>query len=114
MRKFEVFFTEPFDKSLRELTKRYRHIKKDVEDVSSFLENYPDVGIPIPGYSHKVWKIRWKSRDMARGKRGSYRIVYFWESLEDKVYLLFIYAKTKRGDITKEELENAIREAGFD
>ncbi|MBI4777429.1 hypothetical protein HY792_00675 [Candidatus Desantisbacteria bacterium] len=113
MRKFEVFFTEPFEKSLRNLAKKYKHIKKDIAELSSFLEDYPDTGVAIPSYAHKVWKIRWKSRDMARGKRGSYRIIYLWESKDDKVYLLLIYAKTKMEEITKEELENALREAGL-
>lgn len=111
--KFEVFFTEPFERCIKRLVKKYRHIKKDIEELSSFLENYPDTGVAIPGYAHKVGKIRWKSRNMARGKRGSYRIVYFWESSDNKVYLLFIYAKPKKGEITKEELENALREAGL-
>jgi len=113
LKKFEVFFTEPFEKCLKKLAKKYKHIKKDIEELSSFLEGYPDTGVAIPSYNHKVWKIRWKSRDMARGKRGSYRIVYFWESKDNKIYLLLIYVKTKMGEITKKELEKALKEAGI-
>ncbi|MBU1600229.1 hypothetical protein KKG61_09050 [bacterium] len=39
--------------------------------------------------------------------------VFFLESSDNKVYLLFIYAKPKMGEITKEGLENALKEAGL-
>ena len=110
---FEVSFTEPFDRCLRKLKRKYRRLREDMEDLALFLEHTPHRGIAIPGYAHKVWKIRWPSRDMAVGKRGGFRAIYSWKKPETTVYLLLVYAKPRKGDVTDEELKKALREAGL-
>ena len=83
---FEVSFTEPFERCLLKLKRKYRRLRGDMEDLSLFLEQSPYRGNPIPGYAHKVWKIRWPGRDMAVGKRGGFRAIYYWKKPETTVY----------------------------
>ncbi|MDE2762356.1 MAG: type II toxin-antitoxin system RelE/ParE family toxin [Gemmatimonadota bacterium] len=47
-------------------------------------------------------KLRWRSK--GRGKRGGSRVIYYWLAHEDHIYLLTIYAKADRQDLTAEEI----------
>ncbi|MCK4416566.1 MAG: hypothetical protein KAV99_00175 [Candidatus Latescibacteria bacterium] len=39
------------------------------------LSQFPDIGTAIPGYSHKIWKVRAKCTDVRKGKRAGYRMM---------------------------------------
>ncbi|OGI39024.1 MAG: hypothetical protein A2140_07925 [Candidatus Muproteobacteria bacterium RBG_16_62_13] len=60
----------------------------------------------LPGYSHKLWKMRIPSRDMGKGKRGGFRGIYYFDRERDppEIHLLTIYAKNQREDIPATEL----------
>ena len=38
-----------------------------------------------------------------RGKRGGSRIIYYWVTKEDHIYLLTVYAKGAKDDLTAAE-----------
>ena len=57
-----------------------------------------------------MFKVRAKNSDIPTGKRGGYRVIYQLISPEC-IYLLLIYAKSDRGDITVSEIEDAIEQA---
>jgi len=74
------------------------------------LLSNPSAGILIPG-SGGLRKIRWKTRE--GGKRGGYRIIYYWRDMQGEIWLLTIYAKNEVDNIPahilrqiKEEFEN--------
>ncbi|OIO94987.1 MAG: hypothetical protein AUJ92_08825 [Armatimonadetes bacterium CG2_30_59_28] len=86
---------------------------QDLAELAVALEEDPGLGVPIPGYGHRVWKIRWPSRDLMAGKRGGLRVIYSWQRSEPVVYLLLAYVKPRKGDVTDQELDDALREAGL-
>lgn len=43
-------------------------------------------------------KIRW--RDKGKGKRGGVRVIYYYVTRESVIYLLDIYSKRERTDLT--------------
>jgi len=46
-------------------------------------------------------KLRW---NLPRaGKRGSLRIVYFWDTPSDTIYMLLAYNKSKQEDLTQDQ-----------
>jgi len=47
------------------------------------------------------------------GKRGGLRVIYSWQRSEPVVYLLLAYVKPRKGDVTDQELDDALREAGL-
>ena len=68
------------------------------------------MGDQITGTDFTVFKVRAKNSDIPTGKSGGYRVIYQLISPEC-IYLLSIYAKSDRGDITIAEIENAIEQS---
>lgn len=66
------------------------------------LALHPDKGTVIPG-SGGLRKTRWSIT--GRGKRGGVRIIYYWAVVQDKILMLFMYAKNEQDNLTPEQLK---------
>jgi len=62
----------------------------------------PDQGKVIPG-SGGLRKMRWALA--GRGKSGGARVIYYWFVAQAVIYLLLIYSKNEREDLTPEQLK---------
>ena len=65
------------------------------------LREHPDAGAVIPA-SGGLRKVRW--RLPGRGKRGGARVIYYWKTARARLYLLFLYPKSVRSDLTPAQL----------
>jgi hypothetical protein len=65
-----------------------------------FIARNPEAGDIIPD-TGGVRKLRW--RKAGTGKRGGVRVVYFYYDPECPIYLLMVYAKARREDMTPDE-----------
>ncbi|MBA4072967.1 MAG: hypothetical protein C0497_14180 [Gemmatimonas sp.] len=65
------------------------------------LVGRPDAGVLIPG-SGGLRKLRW--RLPGRGKRSGARVIYYWKSAVGQLFLLFLYPKNVRSDLSATEL----------
>jgi len=106
----EVLITLPFKRRFKDLSKRYRKIPADIQPIVDDLQSGKIVGDQITGTDFTVFKVRAKNSDIPTGKSGGYRVIYQLISPEC-IYLLSIYAKSDRGDITIAEIENAIEQS---
>jgi len=70
--------------------------------LQDFLLEYPTEGDLIPG-SGGLRKIRWKVE--GRGKRGGARIIYYFANARGHIFLLDIYSKTAKEDLTPDEIK---------
>ncbi|MCI0392914.1 MAG: type II toxin-antitoxin system RelE/ParE family toxin [Acidobacteria bacterium] len=70
--------------------------------LQDFLLEYPTEGDLIPG-SGGLRKLRWKVE--GRGKRGGARIIYYYADAKGHIYLLDIYLKTAKEDLTPAEIK---------
>lgn len=107
---YEVFTIPAFDKAVKRLRKKYRRIKVDLGRLVQTLRVNPFAGMAIPGFGHRIWKIRLASTDMQAGKRGGYRVIYAVDRGEQACYLLYIYAKPEKTDMSAQELEDLLLE----
>jgi mRNA-degrading endonuclease RelE of RelBE toxin-antitoxin system len=103
----EVLMTLPFKRRFKDLSKRYRKIQSDIQPIVEALESGEVIGDRIAGTDFVIFKVRARNSDIPTGKSGGYRLIYQLVSSES-VYLLLIYAKSDREDITVAEIEDAI------
>jgi mRNA-degrading endonuclease RelE of RelBE toxin-antitoxin system len=104
-------FMPSFERSIKSLQRRYRRVLDDIEVALEEVESTPDVGTVIPN-DYSVRKLRVASRDMQRGKRGGYRLLYLLGSNDSDtdviVYLLMLYAKSEQENVSIEELQRLV------
>jgi mRNA-degrading endonuclease RelE of RelBE toxin-antitoxin system len=102
-----VLYTPEFKRNLRQLAKKYRHIKSDIEPSIEALIQGKTPGNIIKGIRYEVLKVRAKNSDAKKGKSSGYRILYY--HLNDKITILItIYSKTEQSDITPLEIRRII------
>ena len=68
----------------------------------------PESGALIAG-TGGLRKIRWQDARRGKGKRGGLRVIYYWWQPEAEIWLLAIYDKAEREDISAAE-KSVLRE----
>lgn len=104
---YRFVFMPSFEKSIKQLKKKYPRVPQDIEIALENLEKLPSAGDIIPR-DYDVRKLRVASQDMQRGKSSGFRVLYKIEDTMDLIYLLLIYAKTEREDIGFRELNQLV------
>jgi len=84
-------------------TKRILQLMSDdlYRELQNVLVVYPESGKIIQG-SAGLRKIRWKTK--LRGKQGGVRVIYYFSTKEQQIFMLMVYAKNERTDLTKNQL----------
>lgn len=107
----QVDLTPEFQQSLRDLAKRYRNIRSDIQVVVQELQIGNFIGDRLTGIGegYVVFKTRAKNQDIQKGKSAGYRLIYQVES-PTSVLLLTIYSKSDREDISIKEIRNILND----
>lgn len=79
------------------------HLLTDEERFKLFdaLTQNPEAGALIAGGGGQR-KLRWSSA--GSGKRGGLRVIYAWASNRDQVLCMYVYPKSKKSDLTREQI----------
>jgi len=72
----------------------------EVDRIVEHLARHPDAGDPIQG-TGGARKLRFAGR--GKGKSGGYRVITFYSGADLPVFLLTVFAKGERSDLTKAE-----------
>ena len=93
--------------SFRETTAFTRRLLKLLDDdeyaiLQEELTEYPEQGKIIKG-SGGIRKIRWSLE--GRGKRGGARVIYYFAVANEEIFMLDIYAKNERADLSSDEIK---------
>ena len=104
-----VVATPHFERQFKRLRKKYRHIQADLKPLVERLEQGETPGDQIPGTGYTVYKERLPSTDSQRGKSGGYRVIYYVRT-KDFIFLVEIYPKSEREDISALELRQLVEE----
>ncbi len=102
--------TLSFLKETKRLGKRYRSLYDDIENLRNEILANPAIGTDL---GDGLRKIRMQVTSKGKGKSGGARVITFTVIAsvdETNVYLLFIYDKSERSNITKTELKNLMKD----
>ena len=70
------------------------------------LVRRPDWGSIIPG-GGGIRKLRWAGS--GRGKRGGLRVIYYWQTADQQIWMLLAYPKNEKADLTRDEIRELRR-----
>jgi len=105
----QVEYTPEFKRNLRALGKKYRHIQSDVQPVIDHLQTGEVIGDRVPGTRYTIFKVRVQNRDIQKGKRSGYRLIYHLKT-PTNIILVTIYSKLDQGDISAEQIRRILKE----
>ena len=105
----QVELTLRFQRDLRTLAKRYRHIRQDIQPLIDQLQTGELPGARISGMDYTVFKVRLRNSDIQKGKSAGYRIIYYLK-MSTYIVLVTLYSKSDQSDITAEDVRYILTE----
>ena len=105
----QIALTPRFQKELRILSKRYRHIRSDLQSIIQELEVGNLLGEQISGVNLPLFKVRVKNSDIQKGKSAGYRVIYYLKT-QLQIILVTIYSKSDLADVDLKTLQDAIKQ----
>jgi hypothetical protein len=100
---------DDFERELKRLSKKYRTLTQDVRELGVLLAKSASIGTDLGAGLHKI---RLGTASKGGGKSGGFRVItYFVEQTTegDIVYLVTIFDKSEKANITKKELFKIIK-----
>jgi hypothetical protein len=103
---FNLIITPAFERDAKPLLKKYKSLKNDLASLFESLENEPAQGKPL---GKDCYKIRLAITSKGKGKSGGARVITCVKITTDKVFLLTIYDKSQKEDISDKELNELLK-----
>jgi mRNA-degrading endonuclease RelE of RelBE toxin-antitoxin system len=105
----EIRLTVEFQRKLRTLSKKYRQIQRDLEEILQQFQAGNFSGDRLSGVGYEIFKARVKNSDIKKGKSAGYRLIY-WIYSANTIVLLDIYSKSEQEDIEVKEIQRILVE----
>jgi mRNA-degrading endonuclease RelE of RelBE toxin-antitoxin system len=102
---YNIIAVPAFRKELKKLAKKYISLKTDLESLFQTLEENPEQGISL---GKNCYKIRLAIASKNKGKAGGARLITNFVIADETVYLLSIYDKSEKENLTDKELEELL------
>ena len=103
----ELKFSEEFKNKLRNLSKKYRNIRADLQPILDDLQAGNFQGDQIANVGYTVFKLRIKNRDNKKCKSAGYRVIYYVKTATS-VFLVTIYSKSEQSNIPASEIRRIL------
>jgi len=103
---FNILSIPPFDKQLKRLAKKYPSLKKEFADLLERLEQQPEQGTKL---GNNCYKIRMSIASKGKGKSGGARVITNFVINENTVFLIAIYDKSEKDNLTNLELYELLK-----
>ena len=106
-----IDLTPEYKRNLRDLAKKYRNIRSDIQSFITELQRGNLLGDRLIGFNEDVYiyKARVKNSNLQKGKSAGYRVIYLLES-ETSILLLTIYSKSEQEDISVQAINSILDE----
>jgi len=106
---YEVIATPSYKKDIKTYKKKkYLKINKDLSNIYNSLIKGELVGDKIPKLKLEtdtdIYKARAKNSSIRVGKSNGFRLIYAVLEEERKIYLLSVYSKKDKADISRAEI----------
>jgi hypothetical protein len=96
-----------FEKQAKRLIKKYTSLKRELLELVTQLKDNPFEGTPI---GKNCYKIRISIASKGKGKSGGARVITNFVVTDQTVFLLAIYDKAEKENITDKELEKLLEQ----
>jgi mRNA-degrading endonuclease RelE of RelBE toxin-antitoxin system len=102
---YNIFTIPVFDKQLKRLSKKFPSLKMEYEELLDTLEINPKQGKSL---GRNCYKIRLAIASKGKGKSGGARVILHIVISDKTVYLLTIYDKSEKENISEKELNELL------
>ena len=99
-----------FSKDVKKLHKKYKNISNDLKKLQVTLLQDSKAGLEL-GYN--CYKIRVANSSIPTGKRGRFRVLYYYLDSQDNIYLMTMYSKTELENISDDRLLDILKTNGL-
>ena len=110
MQNIEIIALPQFEKEILHLSKKYPSIVKDFESLLAELKANPFSGNAL---GHNCYKVRMKITAKQSGKSGGARIITCVKIIDNRLFLISIYDKSERENISKKGIESILKLSGL-
>ena len=104
--RYNVLTIPPFDKQLKRLAKKYPSLKSEFSELIESLEQDAEQGTHL---GNNCYKIRIAIASKGKGKSGGARVITNFIIAEKTVFLISIYDKSEKENISDKELEELLK-----
>ena len=102
---YNVLAIPSFERQLKRLSKKYPSLKQEFFELIESLEKNPEQGTNL---GNNCYKIRVSIVSKGKGKRGGARVITNIVIAAKTVYLLSIYDKSDKENLTDKELKESV------
>lgn len=103
---YKVEATPSFLVDIKRLSKKYPSLKKDIAELAVLLAENPTTGTPL---GKDAYKIRLAITSKGKGKSGGARVITCIKVVTTIVYLVSIFDKSEKENITDKELKQLLK-----
>lgn len=103
---YDVKTIEVFERQAKRLIKKYASLKKELLELVLELKENPEQGTAI---GKGCFKIRISIASKGKGKSGGARIITNFVVTDASVYLLSIYDKSEKENLSDKELDQLLK-----
>jgi mRNA-degrading endonuclease RelE of RelBE toxin-antitoxin system len=100
-----------FSIKLKKLAKKYKNIKFDLQILQEELLSNPKAGIAL---QRNCYKIRVAYSSTSTGKSGGFRVIYYFIDNNNRIFLMSIYSKTQKENLSDNELLELLKANDLD
>jgi hypothetical protein len=103
---YKVETISPFRREAKKLSKKYPSLKNDLAELGKILSSDPENGIPL---GNNCFKIRLAIESKGKGKSGGARVITNVHLANDTVFLISIYDKSDKENISDKEIKALLK-----
>lgn len=104
---YNIVALPKFRKQIKKLSKKYASLKLDFADFLEDLESNPEQGTYL---GKNCYKVRLAIKSKGKGKSGGVRIITNILITDSIIYLLTIYDKSEKENLTDNELTELLKD----